>query len=118
MRTDLAELIAIPSVSADPERAEDVRRSADFVADLRQARITPHVAQKARHSAIDGRTTRHAGHAVSQRCRKKIEEPFGWAKTVGPMAQTMMRGVKRVGAQFTLTMAACNLARLPRLLAA
>jgi hypothetical protein len=49
--------------------------------------------------------------------RKKIEEPFGWAKTVGPMAQTMLRGVKRVGSQFTLTMAACDLARLPRLLA-
>jgi hypothetical protein len=91
---------------------------ADFVKALRQACVTPHVAQKIRYSAIDGRTTRHPGYAVSQKCRKKIEEPFGWAKTVGPMAQTMMRGVKRVGAQFTLTMAACNLARLPRLLAA
>ena len=90
----------------------------EFVQDLRQACVTPHVAQKARFSAIDGRTTRHEGYALSQRCRKKIEEPFGWAKTVGPMAQTMLRGVKRVGAQFTLTMAACNLARLPRLLAA
>jgi len=91
---------------------------ADFVRDLRQACVTPHVAQKVRYSAIDGRTTRHPGYAVSQKRRKKIEEPFGWAKTVGPMAQTMLRGVKRVGAQFTLTMAACNLARLPRLLAA
>jgi len=91
---------------------------ADFVKALRQACVTPHVAQKIRYSAIDGRTTRHPGYAVSQKRRKKIEEPFGWAKTVGPMAQTMMRGVKRVGAQFTLTMAACNLARLPRLLAA
>ena len=91
---------------------------ADFVNDLRQACVTPHVAQKVRHSAIDGRTTRHSGYAISQKSRKKIEEPFGWAKTVGPMAQTMLRGVKRVGAQFTLTMAACNLARLPRLLAA
>ena len=53
-----------------------------------------------------------------QKRRKKIEEPFGWAKTVGGMAQTMLRGVERVGAQFTLTMAACNLARLPKLLAA
>jgi transposase len=90
---------------------------AEFVKDLRQACVTPHVAQKVRYSAIDGRTTRHPGYAVSQKRRKKIEEPFGWAKTVGPMAQTMLRGVKRVGAQFTLTMAACNLARLPRLLA-
>ncbi len=91
---------------------------AEFVKDLRRACVTPHVAQKVRYSAIDGRTTRHPGYAVSQKRRKKIEEPFGWAKTVGPMAQTMMRGIKRVGAQFTLTMAACNLARLPRLLAA
>jgi transposase len=92
--------------------------STDFVADLRQACVTPHVAQKARHSAIDGRTTRHAGYVASQKRRKKIEEPFGWAKTVGGMAQTVYRGVERVRARFTLTMAACNLARLPRLLAA
>ena len=92
--------------------------SADFVADLRRARVTPHVAQKARHSAIDGRTTRHKGYAVSQRCRKKIEEPFGWAKTVGGMVQTVYRGIERVRARFTLTMAACNLARLPKRLAA
>ena len=92
--------------------------SADFVADLRRMCVTPHVARKARHSAIDGRTTRHAGYAASQKRRKKIEEPFGWAKTVGGMAQTTLRGVERVRARFTLTMAACNLARLPRLLAA
>ena len=91
--------------------------SADFIADLRRARVTPHVAQKARHSAIDGRTTRHVGYGLSQRCRKKIEEPFGWAKTVGGMAQTVHRGVERVRARFTLTIAACNLARLPKLLA-
>jgi hypothetical protein len=91
--------------------------SADFVADLRRMRVTPHVAQKARRSAIDRRTTRHTGYASSQKRRKKIEEPFGWAKTVGGMAQTMLRGVERVRARFTLTMTACNLARLPRLLA-
>ena len=91
--------------------------SADFVAELRQACVTPHIARKVRHSAIDGRTTRHAGYALSQKRRKKIEEPFGWAKTVGGMAQTVLRGVERVRARFTLTMAACNLARLPRLLA-
>jgi IS5 family transposase len=55
--------------------------SADFVAELRKARVTPHVARQARHSAIDGRTTRHAGYAPSQQRRKKIEEPFGWAKS-------------------------------------
>jgi IS5 family transposase len=87
-------------------------------ADLRQACVTPHVAQKSRHSAIDGRTTRHQGYALSQKRRRNIEEPFGWAKTVGGMAQTVYRGVERVRAHFTLTMAASNLARLPRLLAA
>ena len=91
--------------------------SADFMAELRQACVTPHVASKARHSAIDGRTTRHEGDALSQKRRKKIEEPFGWAKTVGGMAQTVLRGIERVRACFTMTMAACNLARLPRLLA-
>jgi hypothetical protein len=89
--------------------------SADFVSDLRQACVTPHVAQKAR-SAIDGRTTRHEGYALSQKHRKRIEEAFGWAKTVGGMAQTVYRGVERVRSRFILTMAANNLARLPRLL--
>ncbi len=92
--------------------------SADFVADLRRACVTPHIAQKSRYSAIDGRTTRHQGYSLSQKHRKKIEEPFGWAKTVGGMAQTMYRGVERVRSRFILTMAANNLARLPRLLVA
>jgi len=91
--------------------------SADFVRDLRQACVTPHVARKSRHSAIDGRTTRHEGYALSQKHRKRIEEPFGWGKTVGGLAQTVYRGLERVGARFVLTMAARNLARLPRLLA-
>lgn len=77
--------------------------------DLRKACVTPHVAQKSRYSAIDRRTNRHPGYALSQKHQKKIEEPFGWAKTVGDMAQTMYRGVKRVRARFILTMAA-NLA--------
>ena len=92
--------------------------AAEFVADLRKACVTPHVAQKSRHSAIDGRTTRHEGYALSIKHRKRIEETFGWAKTVGGMAQTVYRGVERVRSRFVLTMAANNLARLPRLLAA
>ena len=92
--------------------------AAGFITDLRQACVTPHVAQKSRHSAIDGRTTRHEGYARSQRHRKRIEEAFGWAKTVGRMAQTAYRGLERVRSGFILTMAANNLARLPRLLAA
>ena len=75
--------------------------------------MTPHVARKVRHSAIDARTTGHEGYALSQKRRKKIEAPFGWAKTIGGMAQTVLRGSER--ARFTLTMAACNLVRLPRL---
>ncbi len=92
--------------------------AAEFVAGLRQACVTPHVAQKSRYSAIDGRTTRHEGYALSIKHRKRIEEAFGWAKTVGGMAQTVYRGVERVRSRFILTMAANNLARLPRLLGA
>ncbi|QDI78081.1 MULTISPECIES: IS5 family transposase [Leisingera] len=91
--------------------------AAQFVADLRQTCVTPHVARKARHSAIDGRTTRHKGYALSQKHRKRNEEAFGWAKTVGSMSQTVYRGVERVRSRFILTLAAGNLARLPRLLA-
>lgn len=90
--------------------------AAEFVSDLREACVTPHVAQKSRYSAIDGRTTRHQGYALSIKHRKRIEEAFGWAKTVGGMAQTVYRGVDRVRSRFILTMAANNLARLPRLL--
>jgi transposase len=92
--------------------------SADFVAELRRACVTPHVSQRARHSAIDGRTTHHEGYALSIKHRKRIEEAFGWAKTVGGMAQTVYRGIERVRSRFVLTRAANNLARLPRLLAA
>jgi IS5 family transposase len=90
----------------------------DFVNELKSMNVTPHVAAKAKGSAIDGRTTRHAGYAISQRIRKRIEEAFGWSKTIGPAAKTMLRGVERVGAQFTFTLAAYNLVRLPQLLAA
>jgi transposase len=90
----------------------------DFVNELRSMNVTPHVAAKITGSAIDGRTTRHEGYAVSQRIRKRIEEVFGWGKTVGPLAQTMLRGTERVGAQFTFAVAGYNLARLPKLLAA
>ena len=92
--------------------------AAEFVSNLREAYVTPHVAQKSRYSAIDGRTTRHQGYALSIKHRKRIEEAFGWAKTVGGMAQTVYRGVERVRSRFILTMAANNLARLPRLLGA
>ena len=91
--------------------------AAEFASDLRKACVTPHIARKSRYSAINGRTSRHEGYALSLKHRKRIEEAFGWAKTVGGMAQTMYRGVERVRSRFILTMAANNLARLPRPLA-
>ena len=90
----------------------------DFVNELKSMNVTPHVAAKSKGSAIDGRTTRHAGYAISQRIRKRIEEPFGWSKTVGLAAKTMLRGLERVGGQFIFNLAAYNLVRLPKLLAA
>jgi transposase len=95
------------------DKAYDTR---EFVADLRQRCVTPHVAQKARSSAIDGRTTRHAGYGVSQRKRKLVEEAFGWAKTIAGCAKVKVRGLARVGFHFTLAMAAYNLIRLPKLI--
>ena len=85
----------------------------DFVNELRSMNVTPHVAAKSKGSAIDGRTTRRAGYAISQRIRKRIEEPFGWSKTVGLAAKTMLRGLERVGGQFIFNLAAYNLVRLP-----
>jgi IS5 family transposase len=92
----------------------------DFVNELRSMRVTPHVAQNTsrRRSAIDGRTTRHAGYAASQRIRKRIEEAFGWIKMVAGQEKTRFRGVERVGLAFTFAAAAYNLVCLPRLLAA
>jgi hypothetical protein len=75
----------------------------DFVNELKSMNVTPHVTAKAKGSAIDGRTTRHAGYAISQRIRKRIEEASGWSKTVGPLAKTMLRGVERAGARLTFT---------------
>lgn len=90
----------------------------EFVNELRSMNATAHVAQNTngRSSAIDGRTTRHAGYAISQRIRKRIEEAFGWIKTVAGQARTKFRGRERVGWAFAFAAAAYNLARLPKLL--
>lgn len=96
-----------------------------FVDDLRRRKVTPHVAVqdhlsktgKRRKTRIDGRATRHPGYAVSQRIRKRIEEIFGWVKIPSAQAKTKFRGRRRVDASFTLSLAAYNLIRLPRLLA-
>jgi transposase len=113
--TRLACSVSVPClarVTCGADKGYDV---AQFVADLRTRKITPHVAQKVKGSAIDGRTTRHAGYAVSQRRRKLVEEPFGWAKTIGGLARPMLKGVARIGFRFTFTMAGYNLVRLPKL---
>jgi transposase len=86
----------------------------DHVAQLRERHVTPHVAQK-KNSAIDGRTTRHAGYAVSQQKRKRIEEIFGWLKTVAMLRKTRHKGVRRVGWVFTLAASAYNLVRMRNL---
>jgi transposase len=91
----------------------------DFVNELRSMNVTPHVAQNTsgRSSAIDGRTTRHGGYAVSQRIRKRIEEAFGWIKTIAGQEKSRFRGRDRVGWAFTFAAAAYNLVRLPKLIA-
>ena len=98
------------------DKAYDTR---DFVAGVRAYGVTPHVAQvlsRRGGSAIDARTTRHTGYEASQRLRKCIEEVFGWAKEVGPLRRTKLRGLARVGFQYVMTMAAYNLVRMRRLL--
>jgi transposase len=110
-------------VTLGADKAYDVR---GFIEDLRRRRVTPHVAidghmrksGKPRGTAMDGRTTGHAGYAVSQRCRKRIEEIFGWAKSAAGLAKVKVRGRARVEAVFTLALTAYNLIRLPKLLAA
>src|SRR5687768_3188238 len=91
----------------------------DCVDDMRERRVTPHVARNTsnRRSAIDGRTTRHPGYAVSQRIRKRVEEIFGWMKTVGGFRRTRYRGLDRTGLAGYLVATAYNLVRLSRLAA-
>jgi hypothetical protein len=92
----------------------------ELVATLRDWKVTPHVAQNTGRpggSAIDQRTTRHAGYGISQRKRKRVEEIFGWFKTVALMRKTRFRGLARVGWMFTWAAAAYNLVRMRKLLA-
>src|SRR5258705_12186837 len=93
--------------------ADKAYDSGDFVETLRMLQVTPHVAQNTsnRSSAIDGRTTRHAGYEVSQQKRKRIEEIFGWLKTIGLMRQTRHRSRRRVGWMFVFSFAVYDLVR-------
>jgi transposase len=105
------------------DKAYDV---AGFVEALRERAVTPHIAidghrtktGKRRKTDIDERTNRHPGYAISQVIRKRVEEIFGWDKTIGGLAQLKLRGLAKVKALFTLGLAAYNLIRLPKLLAA
>ncbi|HYU96533.1 MAG TPA: IS5 family transposase [Sphingomicrobium sp.] len=110
-------------ITLGADKAYDVHA---FIGDLRRRRVTPHVAVdghvrktgRPRATAIDRRTAGHPGYAASQRCRKRIEEAFGWTKSSAGLAKVKLRGLARVDAAFTLVLAAYNLVRLPRLLAA
>lgn len=112
----MLERIATPSqVTVRADKGYDTK---DFVAECRQMNVTPHVAQNVKRkggSAIDGRTTRHAGYVVSQRKRKRIEECFGWLKTIALMRKVRHRGIEKVGWLFTFAAAAYNLVRLRNL---
>jgi transposase len=111
------------------ERVEGVERitlaadkgydTKDFVSEMRGMNVTPHVSQNTKRaggSAIDGRTTRHEGYQVSQRKRKRIEEVFGWIKTVGTLRKTRHRGLETVRWVFTFTATAYNLVRMRNLM--
>ena len=95
------------TVGAD--RGYDTR---DFIASCRAMGITPHVTQKRKGSAIDGRTTRHAGYKTSQRQRKRIEEVFGWLRTVAGLRKTRLIGQARLAGQMLLATATYNLIRM------
>lgn len=108
-------------ITLGADKAYDV---VQFVRDLRDRSVTPHIAINGhlsklgtpRKTAVDGRTTRHAGYDISQRCRKRIEEVFGWIKSSAGLAKVKLRGRDRVDAAFTMALAAYNLIRLPKLL--
>ena len=108
----LLEASASPGSTVGADKGYDVAR---FVADVRVQDVTPHVAQKVRGSAIDGRTTRHAGYHVSQRKRKLVEQGFGWMKTVGGLRKLRHRGIALVDWQLTFAATAYTLVRLRNL---
>lgn len=115
----LAMLDKVPGAKRKTVAADKAYDTADFVRACRQRKVTPHVAaNEARQggSAIDARTMRHAGYEISQVIRKRIEEHFGWGKTIGPIRQTLYRGIRKVDQQFKLTMTASNLVRMARIL--
>jgi transposase len=113
----LEQISGTDRVTVGGDKGFDTR---DFIAECRHLNITPHLAQNVKRnggSAIDGRTTRHAGYAISQRKRKRIEECFGWMKTIALVRKVRHRGIEKVGWIFTFAAAAYNLVRMRNLLA-
>ena len=114
----LAMLDTVPGTHPKTIAADKAYDTRDFVDTCRRRRITPHVAANDTRiggSAIDGRTTRDPGYAISQTIRKRIEEHFGWGKTVGRIRQTLYRGLRHVDQYFKLTMTASNIVRMARM---
>jgi transposase len=113
----LGEMPAKRRITVGGDKAYDTR---EFVRQARALEVTPHVAQNTtnRASAIDDRTTRHAGYPISQRKRKRVEEIFGWMKTVGMLRKTRHRGTDRVRWMFTFGVAVYNLVRMRNLMEA
>lgn len=114
-------LDCVPGAHAKTVGADKAYDTREFVSDCRARNVTPHVSRNDERqggSAIDGRTSRHAGYRISQVIRKRIEEHFGWGKTVGRIRQTVYRGIKQVDQHFKLTMVASNLTRMVRILTA
>lgn len=89
--------------------------AAGFADNLRELGITPHIAQRKHSKSVDGRTTRHEGYSVSQRKRKRVEEIFGWAKTVGLIRKAKVRGREKIDWLFTMCIAVFNLVRMRNL---
>ena len=116
---EMVDGVAVESrrITLGADKGYDAR---DFVEELRERNVTPHIAQNlsGRRSAIDRRTTRHRGYVVSLRIRKRIEEVFGWVKSSARQGKTRFRGLPRVRFAFTFAVAAYNLVRLPKLLEA
>ena len=111
-----------PRVTLGADKGYDAEA---FVLTLKDHQVTPHIAingtvsktGKVRKTAVDGRTTRHEGYGISQRCRKRIEESFGWAKTIGGLSKLKLKGLAKAKGFFTFQMIAYNLIRIPKLLA-
>jgi IS5 family transposase len=112
-------LDAVPAAGRRSLGADKAYDTADFVAACRERKVTPHLAchdTRRGGSAIDGRTTRHRAYRLSQIVRKRIEEHFGWGKTIGGLRRTRFRGAVRTGFWAYVVGAAYNLVRMTRLL--